>query len=287
MSPQGPGSLSTMTHTATHTATHTVAAPGAVLAYEVLGSGAVLVMIGHPMTSAGFRPLAELFASDHTVVLHDPRGTGDSPMTDPTEAPDPEVLADDLSRVIAAVTSEPADVFGSSGGAITALALAAAHPEQVGTVVAHEPPLVEYLPDAAQVREALAGVAATYREHGLFPAMGAFMAVAGFTMPPPDADAPPPPAPSEADQRSMTRMLLGVESVCTYRVDVAALPTDRVRIGVGKATGDAELTGRTSRAVAAELGLPLTVFPGGHSGFHPGQGGDADAFAAVLRPLLG
>lgn len=279
MSPDGQGSLTGMTTT--------LDAPGATLAYEVLGTGPVLVLIGHPMPADGFRALAAKLATDHTVVLHDPRGTGESPMTDPTEPPDPEVLAEDLSRVIAAVTSDPVDVFGSSGGAITALALAAAHPEQVGTVVAHEPPLTEYLPDAAATRAALAGVAATYREHGLFPAMGAFMAVAGFTMPAPDADAPPPPPPSEADQRSMTRMLLGIESVCTYRVDSAGLPTDRVRVGVGAWSGDAELTGRTSRAVAAGLGVPLDVFPGGHGGFVPEQGGDPAAFAAVLRSLLG
>jgi pimeloyl-ACP methyl ester carboxylesterase len=264
----------------------TLDAPGATLAYEVLGSGPVLVMIGHPMPADGFRALAAQFP-DRTVVLHDPRGTGASTMADPTQAPDVDVLADDLSRVLAAVTDGPADVLGSSGGGITALALAAAHPEQVGTVVAHEPPLTEYLPDAAAVREQLAGVAPTHRDHGLFPGMGAFAVVAGFTMPEPSPDAPPPPMPSEADQRSMTRMLLGVETVCTYRVQAASLPTDRVRIGVGAWSGDAELTGRTSRAVASELGVPLVEFPGGHGGFHPDQGGDPAAFAEVLRTALG
>ena len=266
--------------------THTLDAPGATLSYEVLGSGPVLVMIGHPMPADGFRDLAAHFP-DRTVVLHDPRGTGASTMADPTQAPDVAVLADDLARVLAAVTDAPADVLGSSGGAITALALAAAHPELVRTVVAHEPPLTEYLPDASAVREQLAGVAGTYREQGLFPAMGAFAAVAGFTMPEPSPDAPPPPVPSEADQRAMNRMLMGIESVCTYRVDAAGLPTDRVRIGVGAWSGDAELTGRTSRAVAAELGVPLDVFPGGHGGFVAEQGGDPAAFAEVLRGLLG
>ncbi len=147
----------------------TLDAPGATLAYEVLGSGPVLVLIGHPMPSGGLRALAAELAGERTVVLHDPRGTGESPMTDPTEAPDPEVLADDLSRVLAAVTDAPADVFGTSGGAVTALALATRHPEQVRTVVAHEPPLTEYLPDAEQLRAGLAGVAATHREHGVPP----------------------------------------------------------------------------------------------------------------------
>ncbi|SSC25256.1 Alpha/beta hydrolase fold-1 [Klenkia terrae] len=166
----------------------TLDAPGATLAYGVLGSGPVLVLIGHPMPADGFRALAAELATDRTVVLHDPRGTGASTMADPTELPDPEVLADDLSRVIAAVTDQPVDVFGSSGGGIAALVLASRHPEQVATVVAHEPPLTEYLPDAAELRERLAGVSATHREQGLFPAMGAFMAIAGFAPPAPAAD---------------------------------------------------------------------------------------------------
>ncbi len=264
----------------------TLDVPGATLAYQVLGAGPVLVLIGHPMPSGGLRALAEQLAAERTVVLHDPRGTGESPMTDPTAAPDPEVLADDLSRVLAAVTDQPADVFGTSGGAVTALVLATRHPEQVRTVVAHEPPLTEYLPDAEQLRAGLAGVAATHRERGVLAAMGAFMAVAGMSMPAPDPAAPPPPPPSEADLRSMTRLVLGIETVPLHRVDAAALPAGRVRVGVGAWSGEAVLTGRTSRAVAAELGLPLDVYPGGHTGFHPDLGGDAVAFAATLRSVL-
>ncbi|MEI4273375.1 alpha/beta hydrolase [Klenkia sp. LSe6-5] len=269
----------------THPTTHTLDAPGATLSYEVHGSGPVLLMVGHPMTADGFRALADQFP-DRTVVLHDPRGTGGSPMPDPTQPPDVDVLAEDLSRVLAAVGQGPADVFGSSGGAITALALAAAHPDQVRTVVAHEPPLVEHLADADAVRAQLAEVAATHREHGAGAAMGAFAAVAGFALPEPAPDAPPPPAPSEADQRAMARMLLGIESVCTYRLDAAALPPGRVRIGVGAWSGEQVLTGRTSRAEAAHVGVPLVEFPGGHGGFVTEQGGDAVAFAAVLRGLL-
>ncbi len=154
--------------------------PGAVLSYEVLGSGPVLALIGHPMPADGFRPLAEQLAGSHTVVLHDPRGTGASTMTDPTEPPDVATLADDLSRVLAAVTTEPADVLGSSGGGITALELAATTPEQVRAVVAHEPPLITYLDDAAAHRANGAEVQRVHREEGLLAAMGEF---AGRTAP--------------------------------------------------------------------------------------------------------
>ena len=103
--------------------TQTLDAPGATLSYEVLGSGPVLVLIGHPMTSDGFRALAAQFP-DRTVVLHDPRGTGGSPMVDPTEPPDADVLADDLSRVIAAVTLSLLALGAISLGLIRLLAIA-------------------------------------------------------------------------------------------------------------------------------------------------------------------
>ena len=52
-------------------------------------------------------------------------------------------------------------MFASSGGAVTALALVAAYPDDVVTSVAHEPPLIPVLPDSrrpsarrAAVREA-------------------------------------------------------------------------------------------------------------------------------------
>jgi len=40
--------------------------------------------------------------------------------------------------------SGPADIFGSSGGAINSLVLVAKHPELVRTLAAHEPPPVTF-----------------------------------------------------------------------------------------------------------------------------------------------
>ncbi|SCX56364.1 alpha/beta hydrolase fold [Klenkia marina] len=262
--------------------THTLDAPGAVLSYEVLGSGPVLALIGHPMPAGGFRALADQLTDRFTVVLHDPRGTGASTLTDPGELPDAGVLADDLSRVLAAVTDVPADVFGSSGGGITALELAATHPGQVRTVVAHEPPLVEYLePEDAAVQRANADqVQRTHREHGLLAAMGLFAQQNGFA-PPPGAPSPPPP--SEDDLRSMSRMVLGLGTLIVHRV--GALPAGQVVVGVGAWSAGA-MTGRTAAAVAAAHDLPLVTFPGGHGGFHPGQGGDPVAFAVALEQTL-
>src|SRR5437763_6503594 len=137
----------------TEPVTHTLEVPGAVLRYDVRSSepagGPNLVMIGSPMGAAGFGTLATHFP-DRTIVTYDPRGVERSERTDPDLEVTPEVHAADVRAVIEAVGGGPVDVFGSSGGAVNALALVAAQPDLVRTLVAHEPPAVSLLPDAAE-----------------------------------------------------------------------------------------------------------------------------------------
>ena len=80
-------------------------------------------------------------------MTYDPRGVERSTKADPASQSTPEQHADDLHRIIAALGAGPVDLFASSGGAVNALALVAKHPEQVRTLVAHEPPLASILPD--------------------------------------------------------------------------------------------------------------------------------------------
>src|SRR5262245_57592703 len=131
--------------------THTVDVPGAVLTYDVRTSdpegGPILLMIGSPMGAGGFASLAPHF-TDRTVVTYDPRGAERSKRDDPSAEVTPEVHADDVRAVIEAVGGGPVDLLASSGGAVNALALVAAHPDLVRTLVAHEPPLAALLPDA-------------------------------------------------------------------------------------------------------------------------------------------
>ena len=128
----------------------TLEVPGARLYYEVRGTGPLVVLVGAPMDARPFGPLAELLAGDYTVLTTDPRGINRSPVDDPGQDSTPEMRADDLSRLVASVDAGPAIVLGSSGGAVSALALVQAHPEQVRVVVAHEPPLIELLPDRSE-----------------------------------------------------------------------------------------------------------------------------------------
>ena len=77
-----------------------------------------------------------------------------------------ETQADDASRLLAAVTAQPAYVFGNSGGAVTALALLSRHRDQISRLVAHEPPLTELLPDSAAYRAAHDDLYETNRSAG-------------------------------------------------------------------------------------------------------------------------
>ena len=128
----------------------TLEVPGARLYYKVRGKGPLVVLVGAPMDARSFGPLAELLAGDRTVLTTDPRGINRSPVDDPDQDSTPRMRADDLSRLVAHLDAGPAVVLGSSGGAVSALALVQAHPGQVRTVVAHEPPLIELLPDRAE-----------------------------------------------------------------------------------------------------------------------------------------
>jgi pimeloyl-ACP methyl ester carboxylesterase len=123
------------------------------LAYDVHGplppadGRPPLFMIGQPMGASGFATLASYFP-ERTVVTYDPRGLGRSIRKDGRLDHAPAVQADDVHAVIEALGVGMVEMFASSGGAVTALALVAAHPNDVSTLVAHEPPMIPVLPDA-------------------------------------------------------------------------------------------------------------------------------------------
>jgi len=256
-----------------------------------------LFMIGQPMTAVGFGALASHFP-DRTVVTYDPRGLGRSTRRDGRSDHSPAVQADDVHAVVDALGAGPVEMFASSGGAVTALALVAAHPGDVVTLVAHEPPLIPVLPDAEAAERARAGVRAVYEAKGSGAGMAAFIAMTSwrgeytdeyFAQPAPDPAAFGMPA---ADDGSRDDPLLSDRSwaVSGYRPDVDALtaaPT-RVVIAVGEES-EGVFTGRTSVATAALLGQQATVFPSHHGGFLGGEfgyAGQPEAFAHRLRHVL-
>jgi pimeloyl-ACP methyl ester carboxylesterase len=74
-----------------------------------------------------------------------------------------------------------------SGGAQIGLNLAARHPTRVHTLVAHEPPCAELLPDADKLRAAMQDVYQTYRSHGVEAGMQRFQQVIGLATPRPSS----------------------------------------------------------------------------------------------------
>ena len=133
------------------------------------------MLIGSPMGAAGFGTLAGHFP-DRTLVTYDPRGSERSAKDDPSTESTPDQHADDLHRIIEAVGG-PVDLFASSGGAINALALVAKHPDDIRTLVAHEPPLASVLPDSENAKAAARAVHETYMRSGFNAGMAHFIAV--------------------------------------------------------------------------------------------------------------
>jgi pimeloyl-ACP methyl ester carboxylesterase len=281
--------------------TYTLDVPGAVLHYDVRASDSsthpVLLFIGSPMGADGFVTLAGHFA-DRTVVTYDPRAAGRSKRTDGALESTPDEHADDLHRLISALDAGPVDIFASSGGAVNALALVARHPEQVKTLVAHEPPAAQELPDREPALAACAGIHQTYQDSGVGPAMAKFIALVSYQGPIPTGYADQPgPDPAvfglpAGDDGFRDDPLVGQNMIsCThYQHDFGALraASTRVIVAVG-AESAGMLAGRGAVAVAGRLGTAPVTFPGGHDGFLGGEygsTGDPDAFAATLRKIL-
>jgi pimeloyl-ACP methyl ester carboxylesterase len=285
------------------TTTHKLQTGEADIAYDVHGplptadGRPPLLMIGQPVTAAGFATFASHF-TDRTVVTYDPRGLGRSIRKDGRVDHAPTVQAGDVHAVIEALDAGPVEMFASSGGAATALALVATYLDDVTTLVAHEPPLIPVLPDAAAAERALAGVRDAYEAKGSNAGMAAFIAMASwrgeftdeyFTQPTPDPAAFGMPT---EDDGSRDDPVLSDRSraVSGYRPDIDALAaaSTRVVIAVGEESMNT-FTGRTAVATAALLGQPATVFPSHHRGFlggEPGYAGQPEAFGRKLREVL-
>ncbi|MGK5115454.1 alpha/beta fold hydrolase [Geodermatophilus sp. CPCC 205506] len=284
----------------TEPVTRTLDVPGAVLTYDVRpgpSGSPVLLLIGSPMGAAGFGTLATYFP-DRTVVTYDPRGAERSRRTDGATETTPEEHADDLSRLIDAVGAGPVDVFASSGGAVNALVLVGRHPEQVRTLVAHEPPAIAALPDRETALAASRHVHEVYQRSGMGAGMAEFIRLVGHRGPVP-ADYTEQPGPDPAafglpteDDGSRDDVLLGQNMIsCTHHEhDFDALRAASTRIVVVVGAGSTgQLARRGGEAVAERIGTAPVEFPGDHGGFmggEYGQTGEPEAFAAALRTVL-
>ncbi len=267
--------------------------PGASLYYEIRGSGPVLLMIpGGPTDATAFAGIAHRLSDRYTVVTYDPRGLSRSKLdVVPEDQRIVETLADDVHRLLVAVGSEPAFVFANSGGALIGLELVTHHPQQVQTLIAHEPPAAALLPDGSAFRAAIQEVYDTYRSVGIGPAMQKFLAVAGLNDGPQPVESGPQGEPNPEMLEAMAQMQRNMEfflahylrAVTDYQPDIAALLTGSTRVvaAVGEASRG-QVAHRCGVGLAQRLGTEVVVFPGDHGGFstHP------DEFAVMLHKVL-
>jgi pimeloyl-ACP methyl ester carboxylesterase len=263
--------------------------PGAQIYYEVQGAGPVLLMISGGPTDAGiFALLSSIVADRYSVVRYDPRGNSRSVLDGPPVDQDMDVHGDDAAQLLAALTTEPACVLGSSGGGQIGLNLAARYPQRVKTLVAHEPPCMGLLPNAEEQRAFSEDVSNTYRTAGAGPAMQRFMVAAGISAgPQPQRTVPPTPEMAETFSRVKANadffLTHGLRPIGSYIPDVATLragPT-RIVIGVGEASAGS-MPYRTAVALAERLGRAPVSFPGGHGGYNDDPAGFAEKLHQVL-----
>jgi len=193
--------------------------------------------------------------------------------------------------LIAALTDEPAFVFGGSIGALIGLELAAHHGSHVRTLIAHEPPALLLL-EGVEQEEALSRhteALETFQRDGVPAAMKLMVALAGVDINDrePEVTAPALAAdPKVAAQRFADLkhfLTYDVPAVTRYQPDIAALTAAGSRIiPAAGSSSSATMPYRCATVVAAVLGVRVAEFPGGHSAYilRP------RAFAARLRELL-
>jgi pimeloyl-ACP methyl ester carboxylesterase len=220
------------------------------------------MLVGHPMGALGFAPIAPLLAEGYTVVTYDPRGFDRSTIDDRDQDAEPDLLAGDVRAVLDAVDAGPALVFGSSGGAITGLALVARYPEVVATLVAHEPPVALLLPGADAASTAMHGIYETYRTSGIGAAWQEFATFTGMRLPPENGPTASQPS-AEMTATSDRFFGHGLLPIALYQPNVSALRDGPTRVVIaGGTTSKGEFAQRTAVALAERLGTSLIDFPG-------------------------
>lgn len=267
----------------------TLKVPGATLYYEIRGSGPVLLCISGGPTDAGmFTDLAGRLADRYTVVSYDQRGHSRSRLDGEREDIAVALHAEDAAAILAAVGDEPTYVYGNSGGGTIGLELVARHPERVRTLVAHEAPIFELLPDAARWRGEFEDISETYRTEGVFAAMGKFGAVVEEGGPKYSEEMQQTAPESE----EITRRMAGnfdlfiaheLRQIVGYVPDVDTLRSVSTRIvSAGGETSGEQAARRAAVALAERLGIAVTALPGAHGGW----GSDPQEFAERLNEAL-
>jgi acetyltransferase/esterase len=262
----------------------TLKVPGAQLAYEVAGSGPLLILIpGAAGVAEVFRPLISYLSAQYQVVTYDRRGFSRSRLDGPQD--DDRRLAtdaDDVRRLITHLTDQPAIVFGNSSGALVALEALIWYSERVQRVVAHEPPAVALLPDAAEWLAFFDGVYATYRTEGIPHAMRQFASGVLGSADRQVLEQGRREHPNESNTRYWLEHELRQYPRAELDLDALAAYARQLVLVGGRDSHD-QMTYQPNKILAQKLGLTLREVPGGHLGFLAAPA----EFATALLDALG
>jgi pimeloyl-ACP methyl ester carboxylesterase len=265
-----------------------ITVPGAQLYFERQGSGPLIVMIpGANGTADPFRGLAADLARRYTVVTYDRRGFSRSVLDGPQDYDRRlETDAEDVRSLIEHTADGPAIVFGTSSGALVALALLAGNPSAVHVLVVHEPPTMRLLPEGGEWLRFFLECYETYRESGIDAALEKFRERTF----------------SDSDRQAMARMPRNERTLANaaywfehelrqypaFEPDIDLLRTyaDRILLLAGRESRG-HPTHEVNAEIARRLGRELIEVPGGHIGFATEAAEFAQEFVRALERFEG
>jgi pimeloyl-ACP methyl ester carboxylesterase len=248
---------------------------------ERRGNGPLLLLITGGMGDAGFySSAADILSNEFTVLNYDrrcnSRSTGDRRI-DMTVSQQ----ASDAAAIIKAIRNDKAIIFGSSGGGIIGLELAAAKPEVIESLIVHEPPVIELLPavDADKWRSFHHDIYMKNLHEGWQAALPEFTATL--------IGAPDIPFPSDLNERVCGNMDFffrhEYKAFVQYIPDVKRIRENKVKMvtAVGRDSDDSQYV-QSTRALASKVHCECIEFPGQHdvSFYNP------EEFAKAVRSTL-
>ncbi|MFF3774390.1 alpha/beta fold hydrolase [Streptomyces sp. NPDC002232] len=280
----------TATARATTTATTgTLDVPGAVLHYQVRGAGSTLLISQSGEGDADrSTDLVDRLADSYRVITYDRRGLSRSRLDDPERGATLVEHADDVHRLLGALTDAPVLMLGCSLGAVIGLHAAVRHPGLLRTLVAHEPVAPRLLPGAERARHEreLTALQELYARGGLGAALPEIARTLGID--PARADAEPGLTPQPMNARRIANFDHFIRhdfgAIVHDTLDPAALAGTGTHIvpAAGRTTPRTVFDHACATALAGLVGHEPAEFPGGHNGntSHP------EAYAARLRQVL-
>jgi pimeloyl-ACP methyl ester carboxylesterase len=254
--------------------------PGATLHYQLEGDGPLLLISQSGEGDADRTvDLVGHLKDEYTVLTYDRRGLSRSRLNQPATIAD---HADDVHRLLAHLTDEPVLMLGCSLGAVIGLHVAADHPDQLRTLVAHEPIAPWLLPEPKPHRDELAELRDHYLANGLLATVPQIARSLGID--PSNGEPDRTDFPMDAGRIANFDYFIRHDFVAAADDVAADLTTVSARVvpAAGTTTPRTVFDYQCAEALAAMLDEELELFPGGHNGnlSHP------KAYAARLKEVL-